>query len=559
MSEKGSNAAFIERLFFHKRQPVKINTLMTALLGIMAVVLSVGVVLSVNHTMKKKALEDAREKSLLLLERNLAIHAYFTHRLKPFLFRRMSPLLLPANFHAVWMSSTFAVREVDRYAKKLDAEERGGGDGNHYYYKEAAIDARSPANEADSYERQFIAELNRDPGLVERSGVRRLEDRPYFITLRRGETMEQSCLRCHSTPARAPAELVAQYGAERSFGRKEGDVVSAISIRIPLSVPYAGANRFSVKLTLLLLGIFLAVSLVYHWVLKRFLMTPLSDVSDMAAKIANDPAQLGEKLPIHLGRELSELATAFNLMSENLRQGRDELEQRVQERTAELSDANTRLSGALEQKEILLREVHHRVKNNLTMISSILGIQARYLDDPKALAAFEQNKSRIRSMALLHEKLYRTDDLSDINFRHYIEDLCRQLLTAGRQRPGAVKTTVDIPDISFNIDTSIPLALIVTELVSNALKHAFPGERSESGPPAGITVSLRREEDNYILSVKDNGTGIPGKEAWEKKTQLGNHLVSLLVRQINGSLDIIPSPGTTINITFPKRAAEERQ
>ena len=128
------------------------------------------------------------------------------------------------------MSSTYAIREIDKYYRALESSD--------YYYKECAINARSPENEADAYEKSFIEEMNTNSGLLNRSVVRLLDGKPYFVVLRRNEVMEEVCLRCHSTPDKAPADLVRYYGPERTFNRKVGEVVSAISIRVPLAFAY---------------------------------------------------------------------------------------------------------------------------------------------------------------------------------------------------------------------------------------------------------------------------------------------------------------------------------
>ncbi len=162
--------------------------------------------------MRSQALVEAEAKARILLDRNLATHTYFSHDMKPNLFEWTEPFRSDDYFDPTWMSSTYAVRHIDQYFKSLsDAD---------YYYKEAAINARSPENEADAYERTFLDWLNADPDLVIDTSVRVLDGKPYFVVMRRGEVMEESCLRCHSAPDVAPAGMVQVYGADRSFDRQ---------------------------------------------------------------------------------------------------------------------------------------------------------------------------------------------------------------------------------------------------------------------------------------------------------------------------------------------------
>jgi hypothetical protein len=294
--------------------------------------------------LKQDALREARDKARIILDRNLAIHTYFSHDLKPKVFE-LSDRVSPRDyFEPAWMSSTYAVRQIDAYFKQTSGEEQG------YYYKECAINARSPQNEADSYERAFIEKLNVSPDLIEHSEVRHLDEEPYFVVMRRGETLEEGCLRCHSTPDRAPGNLVRTYGKDRSFQRNVGDIVSAISIRIPLESAYANADRITILLSSLLLAL-IGILYAVHYAAGRWLVfLPLGRIRDKAVQIASDERHLGDSIEQPWGRVLQDLTGAFNAMSQSLRHSRLHLEDLVQMRTAELQKAldNVRkLSGML--------------------------------------------------------------------------------------------------------------------------------------------------------------------------------------------------------------------
>jgi len=297
-----------------------------------ALVIAAGVLLwFVDHQLRDQALAEAQTKARIILDRNLATHTYFSHELKPSLFRTLEGVRSADAFDPVWMSSTYAVRGIDAYFKKLSEED--------YYYKECAINARNPLNEADAYERAFIKRLNTEPTLESETAIRQLDGSTYYVVLRRGEVMEQACLRCHSQPARAPAELVKLYGPERSFHRSEGEVVSAISIRVPLTSAIAQARQVKLRLGGAMVVVLLLIGVVM-WLLNRYLLTgPLEVMRRQTAMIASSETHLGEQLPLQFPAEWNNLASDFNLMSQNLRQDRDSLEERVHKRTAELEQA----------------------------------------------------------------------------------------------------------------------------------------------------------------------------------------------------------------------------
>ncbi len=319
--------------------PFSTKTYLALALGLLFVVLSVLVVLLVNGAMRQLALDDAEDAARMLLDHNLAIHTYFSKDLKPKLFEKLGPITSKDYFEPAWMSSTYAVRQMDKYFRHFSPDA--------YYYKECAVNARSPENEADSYERAFLQKLQDHPKLTVNSKIRVLDGKPYLTVLRRGEAMEESCLRCHSTPEKAPGDLVRHYGPERSFNRKVDEVVQAVSIRIPLSEALSAAKSFSYFLSGALLAVFGGAFLVVWAGNKRLVIDPISAVREHAVQIAADRSRLGETIPEPKVRELRELVGAFNRMSIALRKSYDELEQRVSQRTEDLAMERERLAVTL--------------------------------------------------------------------------------------------------------------------------------------------------------------------------------------------------------------------
>ena len=322
---------------------ISIGILLNVCIGLVFIFAAVVIVALVNHNMRMQALVEAESKARLLLDRNMATHTYFSQIMKPKLFEWTGPFRTNEFFEPSWMSSTFALREIDKYFRSSSPAD--------YDIKDAAINARSPENEADDYEKAFMAELNANPKLEVRSDIRMIKGQPCFVVLRKGEVMEESCLRCHGNPKDAPKGLVKFYGPERSFYRKVGEAPHVISIRIPLAAAYAEADRFSVKLSALLLGVLTLLFLVQFGLYRRFLISPLSIIRGKAHQISTDEARLGEEVPALPGREFKELTMAFNIMSTNLRQSRDQLEQRVKERTAELKVVIGQLEQEIEERK----------------------------------------------------------------------------------------------------------------------------------------------------------------------------------------------------------------
>ncbi len=210
--------------------------------------------------------------------------------------------------------------------------------------------------------------------------------------------------------------------------------------------------------------------------------------------------------------------------------------------------AEEQTRASLKEKEVLLKEIHHRVKNNLQVIISLLNLQTGSIKDKDLLNLFNDSTKRIRAMALVHEKLYQSDDISKINFTSYIRTITEELHFSHTIRPGGPQMQIEADEIYLGIDQAIPCGLIVNELIINALKYAFPG----GGETCTIRVSLRRSDaDAMILIVGDNGIGLPEGIDIENTATLGLQLVNILTNQIRGTYNLDRSSGTTWTFTIP--------
>jgi PAS domain S-box-containing protein len=216
--------------------------------------------------------------------------------------------------------------------------------------------------------------------------------------------------------------------------------------------------------------------------------------------------------------------------------------------------AEERLEASLREKELLLKEVHHRVKNNLQIVSSLLNLQSRYLHGRPIAEVFKDSRSRVDSMALLHEILYKSTDLADIDFGKYMKMLASHLSASYGAGLADIRVNIAADYASLDIDTAIPCGLIINELVSNSLKYAFP-----SGKKGQVDVSLRPNKgDGYVLTVSDDGVGLPAGFDIKTPSSLGLRLVTNLVKQLKGDLEISSGQGTRFKITFAPMKYEKR-
>jgi two-component sensor histidine kinase/uncharacterized membrane protein affecting hemolysin expression len=320
-------------------------------------------------------------------------------------------------------------------------------------------------------------------------------------------------------------------------------------------------TRF-LRYVVIILGVILISSLISFAVSTRLQMViskPIVHLADTAFTVSlkNDYSIRAYK---ENQDEVGQLIDGFNEMlsqiqdrDEALIKAQEDLEKRVHERTKELRQEileririENRLRGSLKEKEVLLKEIHHRVKNNLQVISSLLYLQSKKIHDRPALEMFTESQNRIRSMALIHEKLYQSDDMVHIDFSEYIRNLVGHLANSYGAQLKNVKINMQAETVLLSIDKGIPCALIINELVINALKYAFPKERKGE-----ITIRINRDDKRMIaMSVSDDGVGFPQTVDLLNSETLGLQLVKQLCQQLKGRIDIQNGQGTKFMITF---------
>lgn len=260
---------------------------------------------------------------------------------------------------------------------------------------------------------------------------------------------------------------------------------------------------------------------------------------DILEKITtNDHLVLADKASLFL----EEVLASFQMIATGFRPAIQLLNQR----SVEFALRIRALNASLHEKDALLKEVYHRVKNNLQVVSSLLSLQINTTTDVNARKVLTENASRIKAMSLIHEMLYQTENLAQIEMQKYISMLVTYLTKIYEIRPNCIKFILDIAELSFNMDMAIPCGLIINELVSNAIKYAFPN--NETGK---VNIILKEENQQNILIVHDNGIATQDHNFQDKKT-LGMKLIHSLTKQLSGKINFDMREGFLVTIYFPK-------
>ena len=317
---------------------------------------------------------------------------------------------------------------------------------------------------------------------------------------------------------------------------------SSGSINLGMSLDAYEQNVTGVYLTTAFVGgLTIIIGGLAAWVFARNLTQPIHSLQAFAHKVAK--GSLNARATVHCHDEIGELADSFNLMVEALENSQTKIRDSV------------KTEAAAREKEILLREIHHRVKNNMQILTSLLRLQTRRANSEEMRNVLQESESRIRSMGLLHEKLYQSDGISTIDMNGYLRTLTNELLRVNTPAGKRREIKLSVRDICLGMDTALPCGLIVTELVSNALKYAFP-DRHEG--IIYVSVSKDSVEGEYGLIVWDNGIGIPDNFDISRSKSLGMKLVTLLVDQLNGKVSFSGQQGTRWEIKFRETAYKVR-
>ncbi len=342
------------------------------------------------------------------------------------------------------------------------------------------------------------------------------------------------------------AEVVGLDGNQRLFAFSQlggptlsGDVYIALGIL--KSVAYAPAAR-AFRNHLIGIGLVLLLALGIAWFgIEMFIMKQVRAIVRSTRKLASGEFKYRSGLDRRSG-ELGQVAEAIDQMARQLEERENE-RARAEEGRVQLAEERSRRL----RSETMLKEVHHRVKNSLQVAASLLSLQASHLRDPLSLSALRESEARIRTIASLHSKLVAMDDKVLLDFRRHLLDILPNMLQTYHVDPTKVSLQVTGDEVLLDSDTAIPCGLIVHELVSNVLKHAFP-----QGRKGAIHIGLRKEGERwFILTVSDDGVGLPEDLDIHTTESLGLQLVNALANQLQGTIELERNGGTTFRLKLP--------
>jgi hypothetical protein len=512
---------------FINLKKVKIKNLLIAAFALLFLIIAATTIFLVRSNIRAKSIADANSKINRMLDRNLAVHKYFSNVLKPAIFKLTEKYLDKDYFDHSWMSSTYVNKEVDKIMKSFSSEH------SDYYYKECAVNARNPENEADTYEAAFISETNRDKSLIFRSEIKEYNEKPYMVFMRRGETMDASCIRCHGKLEEAPGDMIKFYGKASGFEKPVGIVISAISIRVPLQVAFSEASEFVKTLSgLLILEFFILFSAIY-FIFKFIIFNQLNEFKNKTDLIATNESELGASVSISVGSELNDLADSFNLMSANLKNYKETLEDKIRERTAEIENKNLMLSSEVSERRLAEAELEkinrtkdkffsiiaHDLKN---LFSNIIGlselIDHKTGENPENAVNAVSNDEKNEYISLINQSAKNASYLLSnlltwsqsqtnglafnpeiVALKDIIDRAVSVIHTLAVHKNISVKNNID-ESIRVRADVNM-LMTILRNLLVNAIKF--------SKPESEIDISAASKENFVEISVKDSGIGMP--------------------------------------------------
>ena len=509
---------------------MKIQDKSTSLKALMALWLSPVYVLAailcialVNHNDRQRAMAEARDKARILMEQTMAILAeYHAGVVSKTLEENQADS--SESFDPVLMSSFYNIRRINEIYNEKSP--------HPYHYKVCAINARSPASEAEPYEAEIIERFNENPNLKEYSAVIDHNGEPNLVLLRPGRKTDQSCLRCHSTPQAAPKGLVDIYGDSRGFNRGLGAVPAAYSIRIPLAEAFHAADMFSLHLTPFVICVLVLLYFYASRLRERFIFRPLNLVREKAALISASPDQhLGEEIPLPKGAELRAVTDSFNAMSRALHHERDLLAERVEERTSDLTTANEiliRTEKDLQQakdeaersnlaKTDFLAHMSHEIRTPLSVVIGMLQLlEGTGLSDEQReyLALLESSADGLS--VILDDIL----DLSKIeagkmDIHPRDTDLGEFLVQVGSQaRCQAEKKGLTF---TMELDPGLPEKVMVDKTRLRQILHNLLSNAIKFTPSGGVRLDVDcldepesgRKTHLVRFVVSDTGIGIP--------------------------------------------------
>ncbi len=486
---------------FQFLKKLKINSILIASFVALFSMIAAITFFLVQTNLHAISISDAEERARLILDKNLATHNYFNNILKPAIFNLIDKYADKNYFDPVWMSSTHANKEIHKLLMKEPGHVNTG-----YYYKECAINARNPENEADTHEAAFIKETNDDTALITRSEIINYNEKPFLVFMRRGEVMDAACIRCHGKADEAPGGMVKIYGDKKGFKKDTGKVISAISIRVPLDAAYNTMTTFIKKLSGVLVLEFLATFLLIYFIFKFIVINQLETFRQKTDLIANDESALGTLVSVPVGSEFNHMADSFNLMSINLKNLKDTLENRILERTMELEKLNR-------TKDKLFSIIGHDLRNPFYQIIgfSELMISGKDLkiDDIKEMCGLINLAANNASNLLTNLLTWSQSQIDEIKFNpepvmikeFIIKEISEIYPLAAAKK---IKISHELENIKVRLDVNM-IRTVLRNLLTNAIKYSYP--------EGGIEVKAVEKNNSIEISISDHGIGMDEKLA----------------------------------------------
>ena len=326
------------------------------------------------------------------------------------------------------------------------------------------------------------------------------------------------------------------YGVTIPVLSKHDEVVGAIQLCFPeklIARKTTKLTTISILTALVCLGLTIGISM---FAFSIWIIAPLNNLLSVMLEIRKDQTKLHKRAEIHSQDEIGQIAGTFNEMLDQLQISQEQLIHNI----AEIKKTEKLLKSSLIEKEVLLKEIHHRVKNNMQVVTSLLSLQANKIKSPQIQRALNEAQGRVRSMALVHDVLYKTDNLANIGLQEYLEHLIGQLRQIFSMPTINFRVNIMAGDMTLNIDEAVPFGLIVTELFTNTLKYAF-----SSGDNGVVDIIVKQKADNSIeLLFSDNGAGMPADIDASATSTMGLRLVTELVEeQLEGRWHLDRSQG----------------
>jgi len=505
---------------------------------------SVIIILILSGYMQSQVISHSSDKAQLIIERTVAVHEYVARELRPAVSEKLSELKADKDyFDPRWMSAGYISRNLNKYFSSRNSA------GIDYEYKMFSVNARAADSEADEYEKKIIEEFYNNPDLSVKEEVRKIDGKSYFVVYKKNVPLADGCMKCHSEPEKAPAELIKYYGDKNGFHRNVGEISAILSIRIPMQSQIEEAEALTWKISGYLISVFFIIIAIQIFYIRKTVTYPIKNLSIKMEEITQNPEKLGESLPGYRSEEFLKLSGSFNKMSAALKDMNENLKDKVDEKTKELKELNKELEqrvkeetekslkterNMLYQKKFadmgqMTEAVAHQWRQPLSTLSVCMADMIQTFErgelDKEYIEEFESNFKNLSS----HMNTTISDFLSYFSKGRAEKtfDMAASVYSVVRLiRSQLMKENISL-DILFEKDGQeykADLGTMYKENIPEIFATGFEGDFkqalmnllqnardavNENKGPKKITITLKQKESAVELLVEDSGGGIP--------------------------------------------------